>query len=73
MPPFGPISRRNLIRSLRKAGFDGPYTGGKHEFLVKGQLTLTLPNPHQGEIGRELLTRILRQAGLSRRAWALLP
>jgi predicted RNA binding protein YcfA (HicA-like mRNA interferase family) len=69
MPPFGPISRRDLIRALRSAGFDGPYSGGKHSFMLKGDLALTLPNPHQGEIGRDLLARILRQAGISRDAW----
>jgi predicted RNA binding protein YcfA (HicA-like mRNA interferase family) len=69
MPPLGPISRRDLIRALRRAGFDGPYTGGKHAFMVKEGLTLTIPNPHQGDIGRDLLVRILRQAGLSRKQW----
>ena len=69
MPPFGPISRRDLVRALRQAGFDGPYSGGKHAFMLKADLTLTLPNPHQGEIGRELLIRILRQAGISKEEW----
>ena len=69
MPPFGPISRRDLIRCLRVAGFDGPYSGGKHPFMIKGTLTLTLPNPHKSQIGRELLARILRQAGISRKQW----
>ena len=69
MPPFGPISRRDLIRGLRQAGFDGPYAGGKHPFMLKGDLTLTVPNPHQSAIGRELLARILRQAGISREEW----
>jgi predicted RNA binding protein YcfA (HicA-like mRNA interferase family) len=69
MPPFGPISRRGLIRALRRAGFEGPYTGGKHSFMIKDDVTLTVPNPHQGDIGRELLARILRQAGLSRSEW----
>ena len=27
MPPFGPISRANLIRGLRTLGFEGPYPG----------------------------------------------
>jgi len=69
MPPFGPISRRELIRALRIAGFDGPYSGGKHPFMLKGELALTVPNAHQGDIGRELLARILRQAGISREEW----
>jgi len=73
MPRLGPISRRDLIRALRRAGFDGPYTGGRHAFMVRGQVTLTIPNPHQGDIGRELLSRILRQAGLSRADWEAIP
>ena len=69
MPSFGPLSRRELIRALRQAGFAGPYSGGKHPFMIKGDLTLTVPNPHRAEIGRELLARILRQAGISREDW----
>lgn len=72
MPRFGPISRTDLIRALRKAGFDGPYSGGKHSFMVKGQLSLTVPNPHRSEIGRDLLARILRQAGMSKEEWEAL-
>jgi predicted RNA binding protein YcfA (HicA-like mRNA interferase family) len=48
---------------------DHAYAGGKHEFLVKGELRLVIPNLHQGEISRELLARILRQANLSRSEW----
>lgn len=69
MPAFGPISRKDLVRCLRKMGFDGPYSGGKHQFMVKGNVTLTVPNPHKGGIGRELLARILRQAGIRRKEW----
>ena len=69
MPPFGPISRSNLVRALHKAGFEGPFAGGKHAFMVRGNLTLSIPNPHRGDIGRDLLSRILRQAGVSREEW----
>jgi len=69
MPPFGPAKREVLIRCLRKHGFEGPYFGGKHPFMVKGDLTLTIPNPHQKDIGRELLARILRQVGVSKEEW----
>ena len=69
MPSFGPISRRNLVRSLRAAGFDGPYSGGKHSFMIKDDITLTVPNPHKGDVGRELLARILRQGGISKKQW----
>jgi len=69
MPAFGPISRKDLVRCLRKMGFDGPYSGGKHQFMLKGDVTLTIPNPHKGDIGRELLARILRQVAISRKEW----
>ena len=47
MPPFGPIKREDLIRCLKKMGFDGPYSGGKHQLMIRGNLTLRLPNPHR--------------------------
>jgi YcfA-like protein. len=55
MPPFAPVKRHDLIQALQRAGFAGPFTGGKHEFMVKGELRLVLPNPHRGDIGKELL------------------
>lgn len=69
MPAFGPIKRRDLIDALRRLGFEGPYAGGNHQFMVKGQLRLAIPNPHGGDIGGPLLARILRQANISREEW----
>lgn len=69
MPPFGPVRRTELVRALRALGFEGPYSGGKHAFMIRGGVTLRIPNPHQGDIGRDLLARILRQAGIDREAW----
>ena len=69
MPAFGPIRRRELIASLRRLGFEGPFSGGKHEFMQKGDLVLTIPNPHRGDIGPKLLAMLLRQAGISRKEW----
>lgn len=69
MPSFGPIKRRELIQCLRQLGFEGPYAGGKHAFMARNQVTIRIPNPHQGDIGRELLARILRQADISREEW----
>jgi len=37
--------------------------------MVKGDLVLTIPNPHRSEISVDLLVRILRQAGISREEW----
>ena len=69
MPSFNPIKRKDLIRYLTELGFECPYSGGKHQYMVKGQVKLAIPNPHQSDISRDLLARILRQAGISRDEW----
>lgn len=69
MPPFGSIFRRDLIIALRAAGFEGLYSGGKHQFMVRDRLRVRIPNPHQGDISQNLLSRILQQAGISRDEW----
>ncbi len=69
MPQLGPIHRRELIGALRKLGFSGPFSGGKHQFMTRGDLVLTIPNPHRGDIGPKLLSVLLKQAGITRREW----
>ena len=69
MPRPGPIGRRGLIANLRRLGFDGPFPGGRHEFMTRGPQHVTLPNPHPGDIGRDFLVEILRQAGINLEEW----
>jgi predicted RNA binding protein YcfA (HicA-like mRNA interferase family) len=69
MPAWRPVSRRELIATLKRLGFEGPYSGGKHEFMVRAERVLTIPNPHRADIGLGLLAVILRQAGISRAEW----
>ncbi|MDD3621700.1 MAG: type II toxin-antitoxin system HicA family toxin [Methanofollis sp.] len=64
-----PLSWNELIRRLRHFGFEGPYSGGKHPFMIKGDLVLTVPNPHNKEISVDLQVRILKQARISREEW----
>jgi len=66
---MGPISRRKLIRNLRILGFEGPYSGGKHSFMISGHLKLRIPNPHQEDISGGLLIEILKQANISKEQW----
>ena len=69
MPPLGPIKRKDLIYYLRRLGFEGPYSGAKHQFMMKGATSVRLPNPHEADIGVAFLLRILKQAGISRSDW----
>jgi predicted RNA binding protein YcfA (HicA-like mRNA interferase family) len=54
---------------LQELAFEGPYSGGKHPFMRKGDLVLIIPNPHKATIGVVLLNRILKQARISREEW----
>lgn len=69
MARLTPVSWMDLVRRLRELGFEGPYRGGKHPYMVKGDLVLTIPNPHRKEISVDLLRRILKRAGISREEW----
>ena len=69
MPKLIPVSWNVLVKRLNKLGFEGPYSGGKHPFMVKNDLVLTIPNPHKAVISVDLLSRILRQAKISREEW----
>jgi predicted RNA binding protein YcfA (HicA-like mRNA interferase family) len=65
-----PISRKDLIKKFRRLDFSGPYSGGKHQYMVKGKLKIRVPNPHKsGDITDSLLHEILRQAGISKDEW----
>jgi predicted RNA binding protein YcfA (HicA-like mRNA interferase family) len=64
-----PISVKKLIQNLHLLGFVGPYSGGRHMFMIKGNLKLRVPNPHKKDISKSLLSEILRQAGISASEW----
>ncbi len=75
------VGAGELIRAPEKAGFhvarqkgshvrlkhpEGPFTGGQHEFMLRGDRRLILPGPHRQDVGVDLLIRLLRQAGVTR-------
>ena len=66
MTKLSPVTYKDLVSRLKTFGFEGPYSGGKHLYMLKGDLRLTIPNPHKKEISVDLLARILRQAGIPR-------
>ena len=69
MAKLTPVSWREFVQRLRELGFEGPYAGGRHPQMRRSDLTLVIPNPHEGDIGVGLLSRLLRQAGISRDEW----
>ena len=44
MSQWKPCKRRDFIKKLRKIGFEGPYSGTRHQFLVFGNHRLAIPS-----------------------------
>ena len=65
------IKHKDLIKNLRKLGFDGPFAGGNHNIMVKGNLRLVVPGKHGSGVINDvgLLKRVLRQAGIGISDW----
>jgi len=42
-----PCKRRDFVLRLRQLGFDGPFSGTRHHFLVYKQYRLAIPSNHE--------------------------
>ena len=60
MSQWSPCKRNEFIRKLRRLGFDGPYSGSKHQFLVYQNHRLTVPS--NAEYSVPQLKMMLREA-----------
>jgi len=58
-----------LIRRLRELGFEGPFSGKRHQHMKRDATLVIIPNPHGREISVGLLAEILRKARISREEW----
>ena len=44
MSRWNPCKRGDFVRRLRQLGFEGLYSGAKHQFMIHGQYRLTVPS-----------------------------
>ena len=44
MSRWTPCKRRDFIRRLRQLGFDGPFSGTRHKFMIYKQHRLAIPS-----------------------------
>ena len=44
MSRLTPCKRRDFIQRLRQIGFDGPYSGTRHQFMIYKQHRLAIPS-----------------------------
>jgi len=54
---------------MQALGFTGPFSGRKHQFMVRKNRIVRIPNPHQSDISAGLVSEILRQADITRDEW----
>jgi len=55
---------------LGELGFSGPYTGSGHDYMIKGNIRITIPNLHHGrDLGVKLLAKVLKEGEISRDEW----
>ncbi len=44
MSRWTPCKRHEFIRRLRKLGFEGPFSGTRHQFMISSQKRLATPS-----------------------------
>jgi hypothetical protein len=65
-----PCKRREFIRRLRLLGFDGPFSGTRHQFLVHEENRLAIPSNDEYSVPqlrlmlREVSTILRREISL---------
>lgn len=68
-----PCKRQEFIRRLRQLGFEGPYSGTRHQFMVIGTHRLTIPsNPEYSVPQLKLLLKeieIILERAISLEEW----
>lgn len=61
MSQWTPCKRRDFIRRLRGLGFDGPFAGTRHQFMIYRQHRLAVPS--NAEFSVPQLRVMLREVG----------
>jgi len=44
MSQWAPCKRRVFIQRLRKLGFDGPFSGSRHQFMIFNHHRMSIPS-----------------------------
>lgn len=61
MNRWTPCKRRDFIRRLRKLGFEGPYSGTRHQFMTYQNHRLSIPSNSEYSVSQ--LRFMIREIG----------
>ena len=59
MAGWRPLKRRDFLRKPRALGFDGPFSGTRHQFMISGQYRQAIPTNSEYSVPQ--LRMLLRQ------------
>jgi predicted RNA binding protein YcfA (HicA-like mRNA interferase family) len=71
MPRLRPLKPDQVVRKLKRLGFEGPYPGGRHQRMVDTKTGKVIPVPfHKGrDVSVGLIREIINEVGISREDW----
>lgn len=71
MPKLSPLKSRQVVRKLRKLGYEGPYPGGRHMRMINRETGQIIPIPMHGgkDVSVGLIRAIIRQIGITPEEW----
>ena len=76
MSRWTPCKRRVFVRRLRQLGFDGPFAGSRHQFMVYRDRRLAVPSNAEFSVAqlRLMLQEVegILERRITRDAWAVL-
>ncbi len=61
MSRWTPCKRRDFIRRLRQLGFDGPFSGTRHQFMIYKQHRLAIPSNTEYSVAQ--VRMMIREVG----------
>ncbi|MFZ4664448.1 MAG: type II toxin-antitoxin system HicA family toxin [Caldilineaceae bacterium] len=71
MPKLSPLNSAQIIRKLRKLGFEGSIAGGRHSRMIHPERKLVIPIPIHGgkDVSVGLIRAIIRDVGITPQEW----
>lgn len=67
MSRLTPCKRRSFIQKLRGLGFDGPYSGTRHQFMIKDNHRIAIPSNREYSVPQLKMMLTELEAILTRR------
>jgi predicted RNA binding protein YcfA (HicA-like mRNA interferase family) len=71
MPRLSPLKSADVIRKLRRLGYDGPIPGGRHMRMVNMKTGKIIPVPVHGskDVSVGLIRAIIKETGITPEEW----